>query len=195
MSRLPEAWIAPPRVRELRELTRYRTLCHRHGSILPRPGSGWLGARQRLVRGHLLLDPCAGRLPGRPSIGADLGELGGVAWGSLARPTGWRRCRGARGCAEPFGCCSCGCGLGGAVLDVAEAGDGFGEGGEAEDERDRGRGAVVPERPRSGLIIRGLAFSPTQIILRPGRVDPRYSFASAEPRSRARPRRVLLIVG
>ncbi len=31
MGRLPEAWIAPPRVRELRELTRYRQLCrHRH---------------------------------------------------------------------------------------------------------------------------------------------------------------------
>ena len=31
MGRLPEAWIAPPRVRELRELTRYRQLCrYRH---------------------------------------------------------------------------------------------------------------------------------------------------------------------
>jgi transposase len=29
MGRLPEAWIAPPEVRELRELTRYRQLCRR----------------------------------------------------------------------------------------------------------------------------------------------------------------------
>ena len=31
MGRLPEAWIAPPEIRELREITRYRHLCrHRH---------------------------------------------------------------------------------------------------------------------------------------------------------------------
>jgi transposase len=31
MGRLPEAWIAPAEIRELRELTRYRQLCrHRH---------------------------------------------------------------------------------------------------------------------------------------------------------------------
>ena len=29
MGRLPEAWIAPPEVRDLRELTRYRQLCRR----------------------------------------------------------------------------------------------------------------------------------------------------------------------
>ena len=29
MGRLPEAWIAPPEIRELRELTRYRMLCRR----------------------------------------------------------------------------------------------------------------------------------------------------------------------
>src|ERR1700738_1447248 len=45
MGRLPEAWIAPPRVRELREITRYRHLCrHRHrcryaeARIMPMPG-------------------------------------------------------------------------------------------------------------------------------------------------------------
>ena len=44
MGRLPEAWIAPPQVRELRELTRYRHLCrcrHRRryaeARIMPRP--------------------------------------------------------------------------------------------------------------------------------------------------------------
>src|SRR5258708_5575813 len=44
MGRLPEAWIAPREVRELRELTRYRALCrHRHrcryaeARIMPRP--------------------------------------------------------------------------------------------------------------------------------------------------------------
>jgi hypothetical protein len=43
MGRLPEAWIAPPEIRELRELTRYRILCrHRHSAryaearIMPR---------------------------------------------------------------------------------------------------------------------------------------------------------------
>ena len=29
MGRLPEAWIAPPEVRELREVVRYRALCRR----------------------------------------------------------------------------------------------------------------------------------------------------------------------
>ena len=29
MGRLPEAWIAPAEIRELRELTRYRILCRR----------------------------------------------------------------------------------------------------------------------------------------------------------------------
>ena len=55
MGRLPEAWIAPPEVRELRELTRYRQLCrYRHSCryaearIMPssRAGAGrgwWLG--------------------------------------------------------------------------------------------------------------------------------------------------------
>ena len=45
MGRLPEAWIAPPEIRELRELTRYRHLCrHRHSlryaeaRIMPMPG-------------------------------------------------------------------------------------------------------------------------------------------------------------
>jgi hypothetical protein len=45
MGRLPEAWIAPPEIRELREITRYRTLCrHRHSilyaeaRIMPIPG-------------------------------------------------------------------------------------------------------------------------------------------------------------
>ena len=44
MGRLPEAWIAPPEIRELRELTRYRDLCRcRHrcryaeARIMPRP--------------------------------------------------------------------------------------------------------------------------------------------------------------
>ncbi len=44
MGRLPEAWIAPAEVRDLRELTRYRHLCrHRHkcryaeARIMPRP--------------------------------------------------------------------------------------------------------------------------------------------------------------
>jgi transposase len=45
MGRLPEAWIAPREVRELREITRYRALCrHRHrwryaeARIMPMPG-------------------------------------------------------------------------------------------------------------------------------------------------------------
>src|SRR6266702_3518049 len=47
---VPEAWIAPPPVRELREITRYRILCrHRHrcryaeARIMPgsRPVCGW----------------------------------------------------------------------------------------------------------------------------------------------------------
>ena len=50
MGKLPEAWIAPPPVRELREITRYRILCrHRHrcryaeARIMPgsRPVCGW----------------------------------------------------------------------------------------------------------------------------------------------------------
>src|SRR6266568_5711 len=50
MGKLPEAWIAPPPVRELREITRYRHLCrHRHrcryaeARIMPgsRPVCGW----------------------------------------------------------------------------------------------------------------------------------------------------------
>src|SRR5260370_42696699 len=43
-------------------------------------------------------------------------------WGSLARPIGWRCWRGARGGAEPFGCCSGRCRLGGMLLDLTEAG-------------------------------------------------------------------------
>jgi transposase len=50
MGRLPEAWIAPPEIRELRELTRYRMLCRRRhraryaeARIMPMPGRvGWL---------------------------------------------------------------------------------------------------------------------------------------------------------
>ena len=45
MGRLAEAWIAPPEIRELREITRYRILCrHRHriryaeARIMPMPG-------------------------------------------------------------------------------------------------------------------------------------------------------------
>jgi len=45
MGRLPEAWVAPHQVRELRELTRYRHLCRRRHScryaearIMPMPG-------------------------------------------------------------------------------------------------------------------------------------------------------------
>src|SRR6266568_603919 len=50
MGKLPEAWIAPPPVRELREITRYRRLCRcRHriryaeARIMPgsRPVCGW----------------------------------------------------------------------------------------------------------------------------------------------------------
>jgi transposase len=44
MGRLAEAWVAPPEIRELRELTRYRALCrHRHRAryaearIMPMP--------------------------------------------------------------------------------------------------------------------------------------------------------------
>ena len=52
MGRLPEAWIAPPEIRELRELTRYRLLCrHRHRCryaevrIMPMPGRmAWVPA-------------------------------------------------------------------------------------------------------------------------------------------------------
>ena len=52
MGRLPEAWIAPPAVRELRELVRHRALCrYRHRAryaerrIMPRSGwVGWSGA-------------------------------------------------------------------------------------------------------------------------------------------------------
>ena len=47
MGRLPEAWIAPPATRELRELVRHRALCrYRHRAryaerrIMPRSGSG-----------------------------------------------------------------------------------------------------------------------------------------------------------
>jgi transposase len=53
MGRLPEAWIAPPEIRELRELTRYRHLCrHRHrcryaeARIMP---SSWARCRPRVV--------------------------------------------------------------------------------------------------------------------------------------------------
>jgi transposase len=50
MGRLPEAWIAPPEIRELRELTRYRMLCRRRhrcryaeARIMPMPGRvAWL---------------------------------------------------------------------------------------------------------------------------------------------------------
>jgi transposase len=50
MGRLPEAWLAPPEIRELRELTRYRHLCrHRHrcryaeARIMPRRARGaWM---------------------------------------------------------------------------------------------------------------------------------------------------------
>ena len=39
MGRLPEAWIAPPATRELRELVRHRALCRcRHKAIMPRTG-------------------------------------------------------------------------------------------------------------------------------------------------------------
>jgi transposase len=55
MGRLPEAWIAPPRVRELRELTRYRQLCRcRHSCryaearIMP---SSRVRCRPRVVAG------------------------------------------------------------------------------------------------------------------------------------------------
>jgi len=52
MGRLPEAWIAPPEIRELREITRYRHLCRcRHRCryaevrIMPMPGGvGWVPA-------------------------------------------------------------------------------------------------------------------------------------------------------
>jgi transposase len=52
MGRLPEAWIAPAEVRELREITRYRVLCRRRHRtryaevrIMPRPGRvAWLAA-------------------------------------------------------------------------------------------------------------------------------------------------------
>ena len=50
MGNLPEAWIAPPEIRELRELTRYRHLCrYRHSiryaeaRIMPMPGSDGQG--------------------------------------------------------------------------------------------------------------------------------------------------------
>ena len=55
MGRLPEAWIAPAEIRELRELTRYRHLCrHRHrcryaeARIMP---SGRAACRPRVVAG------------------------------------------------------------------------------------------------------------------------------------------------
>jgi transposase len=36
MGRLPEAWVAPPEIRELRELVRYRALCRRrHNALYP----------------------------------------------------------------------------------------------------------------------------------------------------------------
>ena len=39
LGRLPQAWIAPPSVRELRELVRYRALCrHRHRARYAEPG-------------------------------------------------------------------------------------------------------------------------------------------------------------
>ncbi len=52
LGRLPEAWIAPPEIRELRELTRYRHLCRcRHrclyaeARIMPMPGQmAWVPA-------------------------------------------------------------------------------------------------------------------------------------------------------
>ena len=52
MGRLPEAWIAPPEIRELREITRYRHLCRcRHRCryaevrIMPMPGQmAWVPA-------------------------------------------------------------------------------------------------------------------------------------------------------
>src|SRR5881394_2650461 len=39
MGRLPEAWIAPPATRQLRELVRHRALCrYRHKAVMPRSG-------------------------------------------------------------------------------------------------------------------------------------------------------------
>ena len=39
MGRLPEAWIAPPQIRELREITRYAAYADVGiGSVMPRPG-------------------------------------------------------------------------------------------------------------------------------------------------------------
>ncbi len=56
MGRLPEAWIAPAEVRDLRELTRYRHLCrHRHrwryaeARIMP---GCWPACRWRVVAGR-----------------------------------------------------------------------------------------------------------------------------------------------
>src|SRR3954451_4014964 len=48
MGRLPEAWIAPPATRELRELVRHRALCRyrhkiRYAERRVMPRSGWVG--------------------------------------------------------------------------------------------------------------------------------------------------------
>ena len=56
MGRLPEAWIAPPEIRELREITRYRLLCRcrhkcRYAEARIMPSSGGL-CRRWVVAGR-----------------------------------------------------------------------------------------------------------------------------------------------
>jgi transposase len=52
LGRLPEAWVAPPEVRELREMVRYRALCRRRHKaryaedrVMPRIDSQLCGGR------------------------------------------------------------------------------------------------------------------------------------------------------
>jgi serine/threonine protein kinase HipA of HipAB toxin-antitoxin module len=82
MGRLPKAWLAPPAVRELRELVRYRAKLVAAGGAAQRPEgagprrarqAGCAGADERLVRG--------GRHPaaGGAAAGARLRVAGGLA--------------------------------------------------------------------------------------------------------------------
>src|SRR6266516_4073206 len=87
-------------------------------------GKGWARAGTRAGLGFLAWrSGVAVFRVGRESrVGRAERRCGAV----VAALTSWWGCVGARGCAQPFGCCSCRCGLGGALLELAEVGDGFG---------------------------------------------------------------------
>jgi hypothetical protein len=84
MGRLPEAWIAPPEIRELREITRYRMLCrHRHrvryaeSRIIGSPlDQGWVSGR--LIAGFLVSSKPVMSDDQADSVSACAGSAGGV---------------------------------------------------------------------------------------------------------------------